>query len=145
MAEREKTILTFGEPINQKKPPRRLNQSFADVRPETEVPGGDSSYQQTSWLSSETVQPEAIEVHNLLVVQEPSFSETRRNKRVLYDWQCNVVYEPDLWNQEDHGAFVLHAQENALAAKALNLHVNDTISVHGVLSIQPLPLHGGGI
>ena len=119
---------------------RKKRISFADVANYSRLPSSDvQGYNQLGFEGLASEEHQEVTIENLRVSKLPQV------KKVLdrYEWSCSVVYQQDLWHQEDYTDFVLHALHNADAAIALRIKTNDLLSVRGVGWEQHVDLRGG--
>ena len=114
--------------------------SLADVANRSGVPSSDvQGYDQLGFEGLDRAEKQEVTIENLQVVKLPQVKKIGGS----YEWSCSVVYQQDLWHQEDYGEFVLHALHNADAALALRIKTNDLLSVRGVRWDQRIDLHSG--
>jgi hypothetical protein len=119
---------------------RKQYRSLADVANHSGVPAADvQGYNQLGFEGLDRAENQEVAIENLQVVKLPQVKKVRDR----YEWSCSVVYQQDLWHQEDYGEFVLHALHNADAALALRIKTNDLLSVRGVRWEQQVHLRGG--
>ena|SRR5947209_8005348 len=119
---------------------RKQRVSFADVANHARLPSSDvQEFNQLGFEGLDRAEHQEVTIENLQVLKLPQVKKIGGS----IEWSCSVVYEVDLWHQEDYGEFVLHALHNADTAIALRVKPHDLLSVRGVAWEQHIDLRGG--
>jgi hypothetical protein len=142
LVQREKLLYTFAPNFSHMGSvhERKKLLSFADVVERSAPPSSDvQGYDQLGFEGFVSEEHQEVMIENLKVLKLPQVKKIHDR----YEWSCNVVYQQDLWHQEDYGEFVLHALHNADAAIALRIKPHDLLSVRGVAWDQRIELYGG--
>ena len=114
--------------------------SFADVANRSGVPSSDvQGYDQLGFEGLATEENKEVTIENLEVTKLPQVKKIKDR----FEWSCSVVYQPDLWHQEEYSELVLHTMHNTDAALALRLKPRDLVQVTGVAWDQRIDLRGG--
>ncbi len=87
----------------------------------------------------EDLTPPEITLERCVITAQPSY--TKKGKGYL--WDCIVQALPDLFNQEQHDTYHLHAATYAKEANKQHVQPGDVVRLTGIPSTQEITLQGG--